>query len=172
MIYQSMSGDAASGTSSFTMNGGSLTSKSGHVFHVTNTSAVITLSGVKIINKDSDNILLSVCDDGWSGGSNTATLNASKQTLNGVVLVGSNSTLTMKLSDSSTFTGYIEGKITNASGTSVSTKVGTVSVTLDSTSTWTLTGDSYVTSFTGNASNVISNGYTLYVNGTALTGTK
>ncbi len=172
MIYQSMSGDAASGTSSFTMNGGSLTSKSGHVFHVTNTSAVITLSGVKIINKDSDNILLSICDDGWSGGSNTATLNASKQTLNGAVLVGSNSTLAMKLSDSSTFTGYIDGKITNASGTSVSTKVGTVSVTLDSTSTWTLTGDSYVTSFTGNASNVISNGYTLYVNGTALTGTK
>ena len=45
-------------------------------------------------------------------------------------------------------------------------------MTLDSTSTWTLTGDSYVTSFTGNAANVISNGYTLYVNGVALTGTK
>ena len=46
MIYQSMSGDAAGGTGSFTMTGGSLTSKSGHVFHVTNTSAVITLQGV------------------------------------------------------------------------------------------------------------------------------
>ena len=33
MIYQSMSGDADSGTSSFTMNGGSLTSKNGHMFH-------------------------------------------------------------------------------------------------------------------------------------------
>ena len=172
MIYQSMSGDAASGTSSFTMTGGILTSKSGHVFHITNTSAVITLSGVTISNKDSDNVLLSVCDDGWSGGSNTATLNASKQTLSGAILVGSNSTLTMKLSDSSAFTGYIDGKISNASGTSVSTKVGTVSITLEGGSTWTLTGDSYVTSFTGNASNVISNGYTLYVNGVALTGTK
>ena len=172
MIYQSMSGDAASGTSSFTMTGGILTSKSGHVFHITNTSAVITLSGVTISNKDSDNVLLSVCDDGWSGGSNTATLNASKQTLSGAILVGSNSTLTMKLSDSSAFTGYIDGKISNASGTSVSTKVGTVSITLEGGSTWTLTGDSYVTSFTGNASNVISNGYTLYVNGAALTGTK
>ncbi|MCR5330648.1 MAG: hypothetical protein K6E62_05620, partial [Lachnospiraceae bacterium] len=59
----------------------------------------------------------------------------------------------------------------NASGTTVSTEVGTVSVTLDSTSTWTLTGDSYVTEFNGDASNVISNGYTLYVNGVALTGT-
>ena len=171
MIYQSMSGDAASGTSSFTMTGGSLTSKSGHVFHVTNTSAVITLSGVKITNNDSANVLLSVCDDGWSGGSNIATLNASNQTLDGAILVGSNSTLTLKLSDSSTFTGYINGKISNASGNSVSTEVGTVSVTLEGGSTWTLTGDSYVTSFTGDASNVISNGYTLYVNGTALTGT-
>lgn len=172
MIYQSMSGDAASGTSSFTMTGGSLTSKSGHVFHVTNTSAVITLSGVTINNEDGDNILLSVCDDGWSGGSNTATLDASNQTLSGAILVGSNSTLTLKLSDSSAFTGYIDGKITNASGTSVSTDVGTVNVTLEGGSTWTLTDDSYVTSFTGDASSVIGNGHTLYVNGTALTKTK
>ena len=172
MIYQSMSGDAASGTSSFTMKGGSLTSKNGHVFHVTNTSAVITLSGVTITNEDSENILLSVCDDGWSGGSNIATLNASNQTLTGAILVGSNSTLTLKLSDSSMFTGYINGKITNASGTSVSNEVGTVNITLEGGSNWTLTGDSYVTSFTGDASNVISNGYTLYVNGVALTGTK
>ena len=171
MIYQSMSGDAASGTSSFTMTGGSLTSKSGHVFHVTNTNAVITLSGVKITNSDSANVLLSVCDDGWSGGSNTATLNASKQTLTGAVLVGSNSKLTLNLSDSSSFKGYVNGKITNASGETVSTEVGTVNVTLDSSSTWTLTGDSYVTSFTGSAANVISNGYTLYVNGVALAGT-
>ena len=172
MIYQSMSGDAASGTSSFTMTGGSLTSKNGHVFHVTNTNAIITLSDVTITNEDSDNVLLSVCDDGWNGGSNIATLNASKQTLNGAILVGSNSTLTLNLSDSSEFTGYISGNITNASGTSVSTNVGTVSVTLDGTSTWSLTGDSYVTSFSGDASSVISNGYTLYVNGTALSGTK
>ena len=64
MLYQSMSGDAASGSSAFTMDGGSLTSKSGHVFHVTNTSAVITLRGVEIVNEDPENVLLSVCDDG------------------------------------------------------------------------------------------------------------
>ncbi len=172
MIYQSMSGDADSGTSHFTMTGGSLTSKNGHVFHVTNTSAVITLSGVAITNEDSDNILLSVCDDGWSGGSNTAELNASVQKLSGAVLVGSNSTLSMNLTEGSSFEGYVDGKITNAAGITVSTEVGTVSVTLDDSSTWALTGDSYITEFNGNAANVISNGYTLYVNGTALTGTK
>ena len=160
-----MSGDANSGTSSFTMTGGSLTSKNGHVFHVTNTDAVITLSGVTISNADSDNILLSVCTDGWSGGSNVATLNAAKQELSGSILVGSDSTLTLKLTDNSFFTGNIRGKINNASGTSVSSDVGTVSVTLDSTSKWTLTEDTYISEFSGNAANVVSNGHALYVNG-------
>ena len=52
MIYQSMSGDADSGTSSFTMTGGNLTSKSGHMFHVTNTHAVITLENVHVPEVD------------------------------------------------------------------------------------------------------------------------
>ncbi|MCR4723242.1 MAG: hypothetical protein K5629_05640 [Eubacteriales bacterium] len=172
MIYQSMSGDAASGTSSFTMIGGSLTSKNGHIFHVTNTSAVITLSGVKLVNMDSGNVLISVCDDGWSGGSNVATLNASDQELFGAVLVGSSSALTLNLTNSTAFEGYVDGNIANAKGTTVSTEVGIVSVSLDDSSTWTLTANSYVTEFIGNAANVISNGYTLYVNGVALTGTR
>jgi hypothetical protein len=171
MIYQSMSGDAASGTSSFTMTGGSLTSKSGHVFHVTNTNAVITLEGVEIVNEDADNILLSVCADGWTGGSNTAVLKAADQKLSGAVKVGSDSSLTLELTDASAFEGSIDGSIFNADGEMVSADTGTVSVTLDSSSTWTLTGDSYVTEFSGDAANVISNGYTLYVNGAALTGT-
>ncbi len=172
MIYQSMSGDADSGTSSFTMSGGSLTSMSGHVFHVTNTNALITLNSVKIVNEDEENVLLSVCDDGWSGAENIATVNAADQVLKGAVLVGDNSTLTLNLSEGSTFEGYISGEIVNASGKTVSTEAGTVNVTLDSTSIWTLTADSYITSFSGDASNVISNGYTLYVNGVALKGTK
>ena len=172
MIYQSMSGDADSGTSSFTMNGGTLTSENGHVFHVTNTNAIINLNGVKIVNNDSDNILLSVCADGWNGDSNIATLNADSQELSGIIKVGDDSQLTLNLTNGSTFKGSIDGAITNAKGTTVSTDVGTVNVKLDSTSTWTLTADTYITSFDGDASNIVSNGYTLYVNGTALTGTK
>jgi len=172
MIYQSMSGDADSGTSTFTMNGGSLTSKNGHVFHVTNTNAVINLSSVSINNADSDNILLSVCADGWTGDNNIATLNADDQILSGTILVGDDSEFTLNLTNGSTFEGAIDGNITNADGETVSTKVGTVSVSIDSSSTWTLTADTYITSFDGDASSIISNGYTLYVNGTALTGTK
>ncbi len=172
MIYQSMSGDADSGTSAFTMTNGTLTSKNGHVFHVTNTNAIITLTGVTLVNEDGENILLSVCADGWSGASNIVTLNAIRQVLSGTILVGSDSELSLVLVDGSTFTGTISGNISNASGKSVSTEVGTVNVALDSTSTWTLTADTYITSFDGDASSIISNGYTLYVNGVALTGTK
>ena len=123
---------------------------------------------MKIVNEDADNILLSVCADGWSGGSNTATLNAIAQVLSGAIKVGSDSRLTLSLTEGSSFTGSIDGSIVNASGTVVSTETGAVSVTLDSTSTWTLTGDSYITEFNGDLNNVNRNGYTLYVNGEAL----
>ncbi len=172
MIYQSMSGDADAGTSAFTMTGGSLTSKSGHVFHVTNTHAVITLNGVAITNEDADGVLLSVCDDGWNGGNNHAELAASAQTLEGAVLVGDNATLTMTLTDGTAFTGCITGDIQNSQGATVSTQVGEASISLDGTSTWTLTADSYITAFSGSAEQVVANGFTLYVNGVALTGTR
>lgn len=172
MIYQSMSGDADSGTSAFTMTGGSLTSKNGHVFHITNTHAIISLENVAISNEDSEGVLLSVCDDGWNGAENNADLFAASQQLEGCILVGSNSKFSLTLTGGSGFVGSISGDIQNSSGTAVSTAVGEVSVTLDDTSTWTLTADTYITSFTGSASQVISNGYHLYVDGIALTGTK
>ena len=171
MIYQSMSGDAASGNSTFAMTGGSLTSKNGHMFHVTNTNADIELNGVKLTNEDTANVLISVCDDGWNGGNNKATFNAKAQDLVGAVLVGNNSKLALNFTEGSTFEGYVDGNIVNAANQTVSTEVGTVTVTLDTNSTWTLTADSHVTEFNGTAANVIANGYTLYVNGTALTGT-
>ena len=171
MIYQSMSGDAATGNSTFAMTGGSLTSKNGHMFHVTNTNADIELNGVKLTNEDAANVLISVCDDGWNGGNNKATFNAKAQDLVGAVLVGNNSTLALNLTEGTTFEGYVNGNIVNASNQTVSTEVGTVAVTLDNNSTWTLTADSYVAEFNGTAANVIANGHTLYVKGTALTGT-
>ena len=172
MIYQSMSGDADSGTSALTMTGGSLTSKNGHVFHVTNTHAIISLENVAISNEDSEGVLLSVCDNGWNGAENNAELFAASQQLEGCILVGSNSKFSLTLTGGSGFVGSISGDIQNSSGTTVSTAIGEVSVTLDDTSTWTLTADTYITSFTGSASQVISNGYQLYVDGIALTGTK
>ncbi len=168
MIYQSMSGDADSGTSAFTMTGGCLTSLNGHVFHVTNTHAVISLSGVSIVNADEENVLLSVCDDGWSGAANIAEVNADAQTLAGTILVGGNSSLTLNLCNGSSFEGTFSGEITDSKGNAVSSELGTVTVTLDETSTWTLTADTSVTALNGSLANVITNGYTLCVGGTAV----
>ena len=169
MIYQSMSGDANSGTSLFSMEGGSLVSKNGHVFHVTNTNAQIELSGVEITNSDADNILLSVCADGWSGAENVAELNAKNQELEGMILVGDDSKLTLSLAEGSLFTGAIGGEITNAKGESVSSEIGEVAVKMDNNSTWTLTADTYISSFDGDVSKVITNGHKLYVNGEDVT---
>jgi hypothetical protein len=164
MLYQSMSGDAESGTSSFTMTGGSLTSKNGDMFYITNTDSVITLSGVTLTLADGTNLLTVAGNDGSRGWGNAGsnggqvTFVLDGQALNGAISVDSISTLNMSLTNSSSYTGAI-----NSDGTSASV----LSVTLDSTSTWTLTADSYITSFTGSLSNVNLNGHTLYVNGVA-----
>ena len=168
MIYQSFSGDAASGNSHFRMNGGTLTNRQGHLIHVTNTNAIITLNGVKLVNDDPAKVLLSVCADGWKGAGNKATLNAVSQQLEGTILVGSDSELTLTLTDGSTFTGSIGGNITNAAGNIVSNETGKVDVTLGDGCTWNLTADTYITSFTGDASRVKHNGHHLYVNGKEL----
>ncbi|MBP5332283.1 MAG: hypothetical protein J6Y89_10575, partial [Lachnospiraceae bacterium] len=165
-LYQSMSGDADSGTSVFTMTGCTLTSLNGEVFHVTNTNAVINLNGVEIVNKDSDNTLLTVTNDGWSGADNIATLNANSQKLTGNIVVSNtavkddnNSKLSLNLTDSSIFEGSIN--------TSESDK-GTVDVSIDASSAWKLTADSYVSSVSGSGT-IDYNGYTLYVGDTAYT---
>ena len=164
MIYQSFSGDAAEGNSHFTMNGGSLTNKKGHLFHVTNTNAIITLNNVSLVNEDPAKVLLSVCADGWQGAGNKATVNVSRQQLEGTILVGSDSELTLTLADGSTF----NGNITNAEGNSISTETVTVNVTLGDDCTWTLTADTYITSLKGDASCIKANGHRLFVGGKEL----
>ncbi len=171
MIYQSMSGDADVGTAEFSMNGGSLTNKNGDVFFVNNTVATISLSGAEITNEDVDGLFLRAAAAGWgTEGSNggNVTLNASDQTIEGDILVDSVSTLNLYLTDASDMTGAI-----NADG-----NAGDVYVELSNGATWTLTGDSYITSLTCDEDSINLNGFTLYVNGeayesgTASTGTK
>ena len=79
--------------------------------------------------------------------------------------VGSDSELTLTLSNGSTLNGCISGNITNAAGNSVSTATGTVNVTLGNDCTWTLTADTYITSLKGDTSHIKANGHRLFVNG-------
>ena len=163
MIYQSMSGDAAMGEASFSSDGGSITSLSGDLFYMTNTSCTISLKDTKLVTANDQ--LLTIAGNnssrGWgTSGSNggDVVLTASSQEMDGNITVDDISTLDMTLSDGSAFTGTI-----NSTG-----DAGDVSVTLDSSSTWTLTGDSYITSFDGDLSQINANGYQLYVNGSAV----
>ena len=114
-------------------------------------------------------MLLSVCADGWQGATNKATLNVSRQQLEGTILVGSDSELTLTLADGSTFNGCIGGNITNSAGDSVSKETGTVHVTLGDDCTWMLTADTYITSLKGDASRIKSNGHRLFVDGSEMT---
>ena len=158
MIYQSMSGDASSGTSSFSMDGGSLTNNNGDVFFINNTACDISLNDASIVNNDEDGVFLRAEAAGWGNeGSNggKANLNATSQNIDGDILVDSNSALNLYLSEKSSFEGAI-----NPDG-----QEGDVYIELDANSTWTLTADSYVSSLTCTQGSINLNGHTLYIDG-------
>ena len=159
MIYQSMSGDAAEGTSSFTASGGSITNKKGDIFFVNNTATEISLSGTEITNEDTDGLFLRAAAAGWGNeGSNGGKVNmtASGQTINGSMLVDDVSTLNLYLKEKSAFTGAI-----NTDG-----QKGDVYVEIEDGSTWKLTADSYVSGLTVSDKSAIDlNGHKLYVDG-------
>lgn len=153
MIYQSMSGDAAVGSSSFEMTGGSLTGEAGDLIYVTNTAAAISLSGATLVQKDSSGALLRVCGNSGSRGWGTAgqngaqvTLTASNQTLEGDIVVDSISSLDLTLKNGSTFQGTLSGS--------------TIALTVEEGSTLILTGDSTAASLEGSGT-IRLNGYTL-----------
>jgi len=162
MIYQSMSGDAAVGTSLFSMNGGSITSNNGDMFYITNTACTIELSNVSIVNNDEDSYLFNITGNsatrGWgSAGSNgaQATITCSNQTLEGDIRVDDISTLNFTLSSGSSFTGTINVVSNTEGGSSVENNAVII---IDEGCTWTLTGDSTITSITCNGT-INYNGY-------------
>ena len=162
-LYQSMSGDAASGKAVFTAKNSTITTNKGDSFYVTNTTAEINLENNKIVNNDSTGNFLRVQKDSWgNSGSNggTVTLNMTNQKATGNIVVDSISKLTMNLASSSSFSGAINSE-----------NAGEVTLVLDSSSSISLTGDTYVKSLTNadaTNSNIHTNGYKLYVNGTLL----
>lgn len=162
-LYQSMSGDASNGTSSFTSKNSKITTNKGDTFYVTNTTAVINLENNTITNNDKSGAFLKIKKDSWgNSGSNggNVTLKATNQLINGDIVIDSISTLTMNLKNSN-FTGKI-----NKSNSAKS-----IDLNIDKDTKIKLTGNSYVTSFTNedaSNSNIDFNGYKLYVKGKAI----
>lgn len=163
-LYQSMSGDAANGKAVFTSKNSKITTNKGDSFYVTNTTAEINLENNTIVNNDSTGNFLRIQKDSWGkSGSNggDVTLNLTNQNVEGNIVVDSISKLTMNLSNGSSYKGTIN-----------SSNEGEVNITLDKTSTITLTGNTYVKSLTNadsTNSNINLNGYKLYVNGVEFT---
>ncbi|MCI7523452.1 hypothetical protein [Roseburia hominis] len=160
MIYQSMSGDADVGEATFSAEGGSITAKTGDMFYITNTDCEITLKDVAFTL--ANDVFLRVEGNSSSRGWGTeganggdVTLTADSQEFTGNILVDEISSLVLTMKNGTSYEGAI-----NPDGDG-----GMVDVTLADDSTWTLTGDSYITSFDGDTSNITANGYHLYVNG-------
>ena len=160
MIYQSMSGDADVGEAAFSAEGGSITAKTGDMFYITNTDCEITLKDVAFTL--ANDVFLRVEGNSSSRGWGTeganggdVTLTADSQEFTGNILVDEISSLVLTMKNGTSYEGAI-----NPDGDG-----GMVDVTLADDSTWTLTGDSYITSFDGDTSNITANGYHLYVNG-------
>ena len=163
-IYQSMSGDADEGLAAFTTKDSKIITNKGDTIFVTNTKATISLTNNKIINNDSTGAFLRIQSGKWGrSGSNggDVTLNANNQIINGDIFVDNISTLNMKLTNESNYTGKINGNNTAKN----------ITLSLDSTSKIKLTGDTYVTTLEdadSSYSNINFNGYKLYVNGIAI----
>lgn len=161
MLYQSFSGDAEVGTSSFTMTNGKLTAGTGALFYVTNTDSIISLKNVDAT--ETSGILLAANADRWgTTGANggTVTLNADTQTLTGDVTGDNISNITISLKNGSILKSTI-----NKANTAK-----TMAVSLDSSSVWNVTGTSYLTSLTDEDStlaNIKDNGNTIYYDASA-----
>lgn len=166
MLYQSFSGDAEVGKSKFTMTGGSITALNGPLFYATNTNTVVSLKGAKFTNPSG--ILLEAASDRWgTTGSNGATVvfNADSEALNGSIIANSISSITAVLSNNTTYTGAIN----------TSNALTNISLSLDKTSHWNVTGTSYVGALTDSDttfSNIKDNGNTIYYNSSANTALK
>ena len=174
MIYQSMSGDAGEGTGTFSATGSKLTIEedskyydSAPLFFITNTEAVINLSGntlsygsgIFISSKGVDED-----ENGWGeSGSNggTVTMTLTDQAVEGDIVFDSISTLTLYLKEGSSLKGTINGENTAKA----------INIVVDSTSSITLTGNSYITTL-DNSGTIDYGDYSLDVSGSSETAYK
>ena len=160
MLYQSMSGDAASGTATFNcdqstieIQSSSSVYSSAPMFFITNTQAKINLEECTF--KFGSGIFLNAAGTSeWgTSGSNggIVTLTLTNQDIQGDIVVDSYSALTINLVDST-----ITGKI-NAANTAAK-----IAITLDEDSSIILTGNSYYTSLVNektDGSNLVNGTY-------------
>ncbi|WP_455504573.1 hypothetical protein [Blautia sp.] len=169
ILYQSMSGDSEVGNSTFQMDGGSLTSENGGVFYTTNTESTITLSNVDITYNDDNEFFLQCTGNtnqrGWGqSGANGADCHFTgiSQDMQGNVIWDSISNLDFYLTEGSSLTGAV----VNDESYAGEGGDGYCNVYVSADSTWTVTGDSTVSSLENEGTIIDSEGKTVTIQGT------
>jgi hypothetical protein len=161
LISGSTPGNAGGDAGLFTMTGGSLTysANDGPLFYVTNSTARITLKGVKLAAV-SGILVHAAAGNRGSPGSNAGMvfLEADGQLLSGDLVADHLSSITIALENGSSLLGAV-----NPDGTA-----GAIDLSLDPSSTWTVTADSHLTCLSdpdgiagARLANVVGNGHIL-----------
>ena len=168
ILYQSMSGDSEVGNSTFEMDGGTLTAKNGGMFYTTNTESTITLSDVNITYADDNDFFLQCTGNsnqrGWGeSGKNGADclFTATQQEMQGDVVWDSISQLDFYMTDGSTLTGAVTDDESNAGEGGD----GYCNLYIGDGCTWTVTGDSTLTSLSNSGTIVDADGNTVTIKG-------
>ena len=169
ILYQSMSGDSEIGNSTFQMDGGTITSKNGGLFYTTNTECTIALKDVDITYNDDSEFFLQCTGNnnqrGWGqSGANGSDCNftADSQDMKGNVIWDSISDLDFYMTNGST----LEGAFVNDETYAGNGGDGYCNVVIDKDSTWTVTGDSTITSLSNEGTITDADGKTVSIVGT------
>ena len=169
ILYQSMSGDSEVGNSIFQMDGGTITSKNGGLFYTTNTECTIALKDVDITYNDDNEFFLQCTGNnnqrGWGqSGANGSDCNftADSQDMKGNVIWDSISDLDFYMINGST----LEGAVVNDESNARNGGDGYCNVVIDKDSTWTVTGDSIITSLSNAGTITDVDGKTVSIVGT------
>lgn len=169
ILYQSMSGDSEVGNSIFQMDGGTITSKNGGLFYTTNTECTIALKDVDITYNDDSEFFLQCTGNnnqrGWGqSGANGSDCNftADSQDMKGNVIWDSISDLDFYMTNGST----LEGAFVNDESNAGNGGDGYCNVVIDKDSTWTVTGDSIITSLSNAGTITDADGKTVSIVGT------
>lgn len=166
IVYQSMSGDSEVGNSTFQMTGGKLFTGNGGLLYTTNTECTLTLDSVDITYAPDSEFFLRCTGNnnqrGWGQTGNNGSdclFTAINQEMQGDVVWDSISDLDFYITDNSTLTGAIVDDETYAGNG----RDGYCNVYLAEGCTWTVTGDSTVSSIESEGSIVDADGKTVSI---------
>lgn len=162
-VYFHQQADNENSGAAFTMSGGSLSNSGSNGALIANSGAAGTVELNKVALSVKSGILIRA-QAGEDGEGGELTVRVEGSNLAGKVVVDNASKVSLELRDGATFDGMINSEYTAYNA----------NLTLDASSSWNVTGNSYLTKLrdadgiSGNSvTNITGNGYTVYYNSNA-----